>query len=72
MSVSTHAWMIGSQWSRCHSDGRPIMCGRSGRVTAVNPRSALRRISAAAGSGSARKVMPIGTMRVGCGSYHSS
>ena len=31
VSVSTQASMIGSQWSRSHSDGRPIACGRSGK-----------------------------------------
>ena len=72
VSVSAHAAMIGSQWSRSHSDGRPIACGRSGNVTDVNPRAALRRISSAAIAGSARYVMPSGTMRSGCRSYHSS
>ena len=65
VSVSTHAAMIGSQCSRSHSEGRPIACGRSGNVTDVKPRAALRRISAAASAGSARYVMPSGTMRSG-------
>ena len=51
VSVSAHASMIGSQWSRSHSDGSPIACGRSGNVTDVNPRAALRRISPAATRG---------------------
>ena len=54
VSVSTHAAMIGSQWSRSHNDGRPTACGRSGNVTERNPRSALRRISPAASAASAR------------------
>ena len=41
--------------------------GRSGRVTEVNPRPALRRISAAASSGSAKYVIPSGMIRSGCG-----
>ena len=54
VSVSTTASMIGSQWSRSHSEGSPISCGRSGNVTEVKPRAALRRISATASAGSAR------------------
>ena len=50
----------------------PMRCGCSGSVTAVKPRAALRRISAAPSSASARNVMPIGTMRSGWGEYHSS
>ena len=65
MSVSTTASMIGSQCARSHSEGSPISCGRSGNVTDVKPRSALRRISAAASAGSARYVIPSGTMRSG-------
>ncbi len=72
VSVSTHAWMIGSQWSRCQRSGRPIMCGRSGMLMPVKPRSALRWISATAASGSLRNAMPSGMMRVGCAVYHSS
>ena len=48
------------------------MCGRSGMLTPVNPRAALRRISAAAISGSARYVMPSGMIRSGNSEYHSS
>ena len=33
VSVSTQAWMIGSQWSRSHRFGRPTAWGRSGKVT---------------------------------------
>ena len=72
MSVSAHAAMIGSQWSRSHSDGRPMACGRSGNVTERNPRAALRRISSAASAASARYVMPSGTIRSGWLTYHSS
>ncbi len=72
MSVSTQAWMIGSQWSRCHRSGSPISCGRSGIEMPVKPRSALRWISATAASGSLRNAMPSGMMRVGCARYHSS
>ena len=54
MSVSTTASMIGSQCDRSHSEGSPISWGRSGKVTDVKPRSALRRISATASAGSAR------------------
>ena len=49
-----------------------MTCGRSGKVTDVKPRSALRRISATARSGSARYVIPSGTMRSGWDVYHSS
>ncbi len=49
-----------------------MRCGRSGMVIAVNPRSALRWISATAASGSDSAAMPSGMMRVGCGRYHSS
>ena len=58
--------------ARRRSVGRPMRCGCSGSVTAVKPRSALRRISSAPCSGSARYVMPSGTMRSGYGAYHSS
>ena len=51
VSVSTTASMIGSQCARSHSEGSPISCGRSGKVTDVKPRSALRRISATASVG---------------------
>ena len=54
VSVSTQARMIGSQWSRSHSDGSPMACGRSGSVTDTKPRAALRSISATASTGSAR------------------
>ncbi len=64
--------MIGSQWALSHSEGSPISCGRSGNVTEVKPRSALRRISATARVGSARYVIPSGTMRSGWREYHSS
>ena len=46
--------------------------GELGNVRARKPRAALRRISAAASTGSARYVMPIGMLRSGCGAYHSS
>ena len=72
VSVSTTASMIGSQCDRSHNEGSPISCGRSGKVTDVKPRAALRRISSTASAGSARYVMPSGTMRSGCGEYHSS
>ncbi len=72
VSVSTHAWMIGSQWSRSQRLGRPIASGRSGIEMPVKPRSALRWISATAASGSLNMAMPSGTMRVGCARYHSS
>src|SRR5437588_8466130 len=51
VSVSSHARKNGSQWSE-YSDGKPILSGDSVNETARNPRSALRRISAAAISGS--------------------
>ena len=49
-----------------------MRCGRSGSVTAVKPRSALRWISAAPFSGSVRNVMPRGMIRSGYGDHHSS
>jgi len=64
VSVSTQARMIGShqpEWI----DGMPMFWGCSGSDTAVKPRAALRRISCAPSSASARYVMPIGTMRSG-------
>ena len=63
--------MMGFQYSS-KSDGKPMRWGRSGRATEVKPRAALRRISRAPSSGSAKKVMPSGMMRVGYGEYHSS
>ena len=49
-----------------------MRCGRSGSVTDRKPRSALRRISSRASSGSVRNVMPSGMIRSGYGEYHSS
>ena len=72
VSVSTHASMIGSQWSRSHSEGRSTSCGRSGKLMPVKPRAAFRWISATARCGSVRWVIPTGMMRSGCGWYHSS
>ena len=72
VSVSRQTSMIGSQWSRSHSDGRPTSCGRSGKLTPVKPRAALRRISSTATCGSLRWVMPTGMIRSGCFAYHSS
>ena len=54
VSVSTQAWTIGSQCLRSQRFGMPTACGRSGKVTEVKPRSALRWISAAACCGSVR------------------
>ena len=48
VSVSTHASMIGSQWSRPRDRREADQVRALGQLTAVNPRSALRRISAAA------------------------
>ena len=71
VSVSTHASISGSHAPEC-SVGRPRRWGSSGNVSARNPRAALRRTSAAASTGSARYVIPIGMLRSGCGEYHSS
>ena len=64
VSVSSHARHTGSHQS-LWMDGKPRLWGISGRVTATKPRSALRRISAAAKSGSLSQVMPMGMMRSG-------
>jgi hypothetical protein len=69
--VSAQASRMGAQCSS-KIDGYPIWCGRSGRVTARKPRSALRRISAAPSSGSESQVIPNGMIRSGCGCHHSS
>ncbi len=71
VSVSAHAVRIGSHQSE-KIGSIPIRCGCSGNVTARNPRAALRRISSAATSASARNVMPIGTIRSGWRECHSS
>ena len=71
VSVSAQASMIGVHQSE-KIGSIPMRCGISGNVTAVKPRAALRRISRAPSSASARYVMPIGTMRSACGEYHSS
>src|SRR5436190_4766182 len=49
--VSSHARRNGSQWS-VWTDGSLRSTGFSGKLTALKPRSALRRTSAAAISGS--------------------
>ena len=53
VSVSSHARRNGSQWSVC-IDGSRRSTGFSGKLTALKPRSALRRTSAAAISGSSQ------------------
>ena len=54
----------GSQYPVC-SDGSPSRCGASENVIALNPRSALRRTSSAATSGSSRYGSCSGIMRAG-------
>src|SRR3954452_25065232 len=71
VSVSTHASTTGSQYP-LYTDGYPRRWGRSGRLTVTTPRSAFRRISAAAALGSLRMVRHSGMMRSGWGEYHSS
>ena len=60
--VSAHARMSGSQCPECN-DGSPSSCGISENVTALKPRSALRRTSSAATSGSSRYGSWHGMMR---------
>ena len=62
--VSSHARRSGSQWSVC-TDGRPMLFMLSGNVTALKPRSALRRTSSAATSGSRNHTSCNGMMRSG-------
>src|SRR4051812_28854335 len=69
--VSSHACITGSQCPVC-SDGRPSFSGASLNDTATNPRSALRRISSAASTGSNIHGSWHGMMRVGYFEYPSS
>jgi len=62
--VSAQAARNGSQWPVC-SDGSPSRSGSSGKVTAVNPRPALARISAAPSTGSSSHGSCRGIMRPG-------
>ena len=71
MSVSSHAASSGSQWSVC-IDGRPMWYGFSGKLSALNPRAALRRTSSAATTGSFSHVICNGMMRSGYVPAHTS
>ena len=62
--VSSHAASSGSQWSVC-TDGSPMLTGCSGNESALNPRAAFRRTSAAAISGSLSQVICSGMIRSG-------
>ena len=61
----------GSQWSVC-TDGSARLFMLSGNVTALNPRSALRRTSSAATSGSRSHASCSGMMRSGYVPAHTS
>ena len=71
VSVSSHARSSGSQWSVC-TDGSPRLFMLSGNVIALKPRSALRRTSAAATSGSPSQTSCSGIMRSGYVPAHTS
>ena len=71
VSVSSQARRNGSQWVVC-MDGSPRSTGFSGKLTALKPRSALARTSAAATSGSSSQASCRAMMRSGWGPAHSS
>ena len=71
--VSWQAWKNGSQWRPLScTDGSPSGCGFSENVTAKQPRSALRRTSAAASCGSQSGIMPSGMRRPSPSPAHHS
>ncbi len=71
--VSSQAWKNGSQWRPLScTDGRPSGWGFSEKVTAKQPRAALRRTSAAASCGSHSGIMPSGMRRPAPSPAHHS
>ncbi len=68
---SEHAVQNGSQWSLC-SEGQPSLAGFSEKVTAWQPRSAIRCTSAAASSGSHSTGIESGMNRPGSAPHQPS
>src|SRR3974390_1348920 len=64
VSQSSQAAQKGSQWSECR-EGSPRVYGFLENATAWQPRSAIRRISLAASSGSHKGTRQIGMNRPG-------